>query len=132
VFLGIELELMAASGIRSSLALADSISGLACLSLLQGNTESKKPGCDGSTVLIFSPSVCADAVDVERGVGTVRCAVRGLEGTDGSVSCDDTVDSANKDDWVRFAVEGRLGAGRNAGSVGDSGCASCRVVTSEY
>jgi hypothetical protein len=62
-----------------------------------------------------------DGKEVEMGTGTVRCAVVGLE--IGSVSCDNTVDNPNAGARVGRTEDGRLGAGRKAGSVGDSGCA---------
>lgn len=101
-----EFALMPARGVRASPV--PEISDIAGLSLLHGNTESKKPGA-----------------------GPVLCAVAGLEASRGSESCAETFESERTGGTSLWAVEGRLGLGRNAGKVGDSGLVSCKIVTSD-
>ena len=84
-------------------------------------------GARRSLVLVFS-SDCEASVKMGKGAGPVFCAVVGREC--GSVSCELKVEMDNGG-RTRVAVEGRLGVGRNDGTVGDSGCVSCKVVTSE-
>jgi len=89
---------------------------------------SKYPRADVSVFVPASvPFVDVNALGTAMGIS--RCAVTGLE--DGSVPWLDTLENVMAGNVFRLAVDGRLGVGINTGTVGDSGCVACNVVTSE-
>jgi hypothetical protein len=78
-FLTTELELIVASGVRPSRAVAVSVLASACEFLLHGNTESKNPALVDSVACELSPLVLAEEDEVDNGGGTDRWAVAGRE-----------------------------------------------------
>lgn len=80
-------------------------------------------------VLLYGAWV--EVSDIGRKAGVDRCAVTGLECVYGSVPWDIIGEKVSVTAGTRSAAESLRGLGRNAGSVGDSGCVSCKTLTSE-
>ena len=101
----------------------------AALSLAVGVTQKLFESSSSTCSHVQGFVACEKSRD--HGLDVVRCAVGGLEGTSGSVLVTDSVDSDSSGATARLAVDGRLGVGRNEGTVGDSGSSLRTVLTSE-